>query len=334
MILPMNDTVVIHTRASEAVGHGHAMRSIALANAARRRGMDVWFSATDSQTGEVLRNYGETNIVAQHDIHRASFIVHDLPGQNDAAQVMQEVDGGSVVVLIDDTGPARAVASVVCDAMMTPMRAGNLSSHEGTIYLYGLNYAILRSEFVSGQRANPGAKDSLRIVLALGNGFDANLSYKITRSLIGRGCQAGIDVILTQTIANMDALLALADSMDIKIHVRCDMVHEIMRDADLVITKLGVTQLESFALGLGCVCIEPTQAHLDVQSTLSAYYGAWPVYEHGLINNDDVVNELAERVVSLVHAPWQLKAMGARASELVDGAGTQRLIDVMLRCKA
>ncbi|MGQ9499925.1 MAG: hypothetical protein ACUVQ6_06195 [Dissulfurimicrobium sp.] len=104
-----------------------------------------------------------------------------------------------------------------------------------------------------------------------------------------------------------------------------------MADADLVVTKLGLTQLEAFCVGRDCVVIEPTQAHLDLQQALEKEYDDWPVYECGLMSDDNAFDIAARETMNRLLDRTQRAERGRRVCNLVDGRGAERILEAVLR---
>jgi spore coat polysaccharide biosynthesis predicted glycosyltransferase SpsG len=102
-----------------------------------------------------------------------------------------------------------------------------------------------------------------------------------------------------------------------------------MRDAVLVATKLGLTVLESFCLGNGCVLIEPSTAHLELSKRLESNYPGWPATELGLESATDFA-DAASKTMALLADTTRLSEMGASGASLVDGCGTQRIVDALV----
>ncbi len=325
----MSDTVVIRTAASEAVGHGHVARGLALAAEARSRGLVVRFKAEDEVTAKVLASYGEYGLYEQlRDI--PAFIIRDLPDNNDQIEVRAEVAAGSTVMLLDDTGPARTQASLVVDAMMTPDRSALLAHDPRVRYLYGLEYAALRREIADyAGMARPGTEERPRLAISLGGGFDDQLPRLILEALHAQGFDGHCEVLLTQSGADLGNLQEAANQMGAQVQIRTPAVGDVFARADLVITKIGISLLEAFAVGVGCVLLEPGIAHRDVENALARSYQPWPAVETGLYD-DSTVERVTSQAMTLLPQPGRLRTMGEEARQLVDGRGAERVVDALL----
>lgn len=332
LILKRRDCIIIHTRGSDTLGHGHVVRAVALAEEARRRGLTVCFAPADESTAGILRAYG-VNLSASSDSCSPSFVIRDLPGGSEPLDVRRDVRDDMVVMLLDDHGPAANEASIVVDAMMTHERAITIESSTTTRYLFGLQYAALRPEIIChAAKASPGENQLLRVVIALGGGFDERVPQRIAECLARRKFDGRCDVLLPKPVESIGDLRDVIASLNGEIHIQSPDVGAILSRADLVVTKIGISLLEALAVGVGCVSVEPTPAHVDVQRALASHYRAWPVIETGLYDSVSP-DRAADAIVAVSHDPRRIKSMGLRARELIDGQGAARVLDTLLAAK-
>ncbi len=321
----MEPMLLIYTRADPAVGHGHAVRALALAEAARRRGVTVRF-AVDDLTAAVLRGYG-LPAAELGPPTTAQWVIRDLPGGSDAAAVAAERAAGSRVLLIDDHGPARCHATWNSDAMLTPARAAKLPHPTEVGSLYGLAYVPLRIEVARYVgHAVPGRGQ--RLLIALGGGFAPELPTTLLTALANAGLTGECQLLLPGPAAD-PALPAAARRLRVTPVWGVSDVGARLAQADLVITKLGITLLEALAVGVGALLLEPGPSHLQVATALAEHYPSLPVEEMGCVD-PAAIERLAQRAVTLLAQPERLARWGAQGRALVDGGGATRLVEVLL----
>lgn len=322
----LTEQLEIFVQCSDAVGKGHLMRSLALVEQAQRCGIETVLTAADAESWKWLRGYSDSVRVTPNS-EPSRWQIRDIAGTNDAEQVQWEVAAGSRVLLMDDKGPARCHASVVVDAMMTPDRAKLLAHAEQTTYCYGLDYVPIRTEIRDYTGAAvPGRQR--RLVVALGYGFPGDYVVDYCRALLQQGYTDALDVLLPQADPGLESLKKDTAGA-VVLHVNREDIGNILSRADLAVTKLGMTQLEAFATGVGCLVVEPGVAHLEVQQALAGEYPGWPAQECGLAEQV-TPDELAEKTLQLLADPADLAARGRRGSELVDGRGCKRIIDMLI----
>jgi len=323
--------LLIFTEASDQVGHGHVVRCRALALEARRRGLKVNFWAPDVYLAQLLESWGEKTINRKDGGPPPAFIVCDKRQPHAAADIEQCMARGSMVLLLDDLGPARTVASLVADALMTPRRSRLYPHGPNTGYLYGLRYAPLHRQFLEQHsQAAAGATVPGRLLVSFGGRDPHNVTGRFLAALDDLGFRGPASVIADAAAPGYPQLEKIINRWD-----HSDLTHDVrdmalrMRVCDVVATKLGVTMLEAFCVGLGCILIEPTPAHLELQEDLAETYDAWPVKEFGLAESLDFHAAAAE-TMALLKNPGLLAAWGEQGTHLVDGLGVKRIMDELL----
>lgn len=321
--------LLICTEASPAIGHGHVMRCLALAAEARSRGMAVRFSPRDSYTADLLRDAGETEFADPQDPFR--FVIRDFRDGSSSADVEGHRLRGSKVLLMDELGSARAAVDAVCDALMTKERAAPLLHGDGTRYLYGLSYAPLHARFRAAHATEaPGDRERPRLFISFGGAGTVAVTFRFVAALHDSGFRGPATVVTGGSPAETEEIRSLAAGWkDTEVTARVRNMARVMAPCCLAATKMGVTVLESFCLGRGCVLLEPSPAHVRLQEALAAAYRDWPAVELGLAETADF--SLAARcTMSLLADRPAIDRMGARATELVDGRGTERIVDALL----
>jgi len=319
--------LILKTQASAEQGHGHVRRCQALAVQARRQGLRPCFEAVDQYTTDLAAALGE-EVEAESNQRPAPFIIRDLPADNPPATVRREVEAGSVVLLLDDHGPARSQASIVADAFRAP-EDEPLPSGQGVDCLYGLDYAPLRAGFAARQgQAQPGRKPSRRLMVCFGGRDACSITPRLIVGLHRAGYR-GPSTIVAETRHQADLADLTAGWAGTKVLTDVDKMAQEMLCCDLVMTKMGLLLLEAFCLGLGCALIEPSQAHLDLEAAQRRWRGDWPVREFGLAGEVDF-DQVGAKTAALLADSGTLAQMGAEAAGLVDGLGAGRLIKAML----
>lgn len=320
--------LLIITEASPVIGHGHVMRCCALAEASRRCGVPVRFLAHDTYTDALLQAQGQ-QLVAQMPADTRC-IIRDLRDGSDEQQVAAEEAAGLRVLLLDEQGPARCRASLVSDSLMTEARRGYFAHGGHTRYLYGLDYAPLRPAFAE----SPNQTAGIGLLIALGGGDSTAITNSYVQALDAHGYHGPATVVCGGGEGERQALAAtLARWQDSELLTSSNHMAELMNDSALVVTKLGMTQLEAFARGRPVLLIEPGEAHLKLSRELAAHYADWPALELGLAEGLDY-EAAAECGLALLGDTERLVAMSRRAAQLVDGRGSERMIDALLTAVA
>ena len=319
--------LAIKTKASAEQGHGHVMRCQALAAEARRQGLRPLFQVVDEYTADLLATLDEeVEVLSNH--RPAPFIIRDLPFGNLPEAVKHEVEAGSVVLLLDDHCPACKQASIVADVFGTP-EDELLPSGRGVDYFYGLDYAPLAADFAAQQgQARPGRRAGVRPLVCFGGRDASSITPRFIAGLHRAGYR-GPGTIIAEARHQAELTTLTTDWTGTKVLSDVDKMAQEMLRCDLVMTKMGLLLLEAFCLGLGCALIEPSQAHLDLETAQRQRRKPWPVREFGLAGEVDF-DQVGAKAAALLADQGALAQMGVEAAGLVDGRGAARLIKTML----
>lgn len=339
-------SLVIRADASPQIGTGHLMRCLALAQAWRDTGGQVFFvTALPAQAlsdrlaaegMEVMRlavepgsddDAIETTKLAQR-LHASSFV---LDGYNFLANYQRRVrDSGLYLLLIDDNGRA---ASYYADAILNQNLHADeslyLNREPGTKLLLGSRYVLLRHEFLkwrAWQRETPDV--ARKLLITLGGGDDDKASLKVVQALE----QVEVDKLEAIVVAGagnphydqlQTALNSSRHSIRLESHVT-DMP-ELMAWADAAVSGSGSTCWEMAFMGLPNLMLVLAENQLGVAAQLEArgiaLHGGWHTHA-GL-------DSLVELLTGLIRDGAQRRVMSERGRRLIDGDGAARVADIL-----
>lgn len=320
--------LIIFTEASPVIGHGHVARCMALADEAVRRGLIVQFIVTDRYAADIVQASGHT--VCNSTTAHAPFIIRDFRNGSPAEDVTRERSAGSRVMLLDELGESRTCATIVADTFMTPQRAKRYVHAPNVRYLYGLEYAPLRHQFLeAAQDSKPGLPPEGHLLITFGGSDPLGITHRYLQALNDCGFRGPAKIVAEGTPEGLkEASNLTARWKDTNIHQNVANMAGLMQEATLVATKVGVTLQEGFCLGKGCVFIEPSPAHVSLEVELAQHYTPWPAVEFGLADEVDFI-EAATKTMEILADHQRMGEMGRVAAHLVDGQGTLRLIDIL-----
>lgn len=318
--------IQFQVEASRAMGHGHVMRCAAMAKRAGERGMTRSFLAANGYTEALLRTLDlsattETSVTPD-------VIVMDHRNPIDPVVVRKAQATGSRVLLLDQRGPARAVADGLCDALIGAETRATLPHSDHTTYFYGLEYVLLRTQFrISHAQAEPGRKNPPRLMVAMGGVDQHGVALRLAAALSAAGFRGPATFVVER-----DAVAAVQRGVsgwqDTCVHTEVTDMALLMLESDLLVSKLGGLMLEAFCVGLGTAMIEPSKAHVDLSASLAEEYSDWPAIPLGLAEEVDM-SLAAHSLLMILRDPNRLAHMGRRGSELVDGLGCDRLLTAL-----
>ncbi|PYV77358.1 MAG: UDP-2,4-diacetamido-2,4,6-trideoxy-beta-L-altropyranose hydrolase [Acidobacteria bacterium] len=338
-------TLIIRADATAAIGHGHVMRCLALAQAWQDRGGECVFAMAEpipemkarlcTEGFEVIPftvASGSSDDAAQlaelARVRDASWIVVD--GYQFRAEYHRALKSAGVrLLVIDDSGHAGSY----CSDLVLDQNAGTRESFYDrrapyTELLLGSRYAMLRREFTrcrEWKREIPPIAS--KILVTMGGSDPENLSLSVLQSLSFSQLK-GVEVTVVCGGSNphVSALKTLAEKSagSLRLIVGANDMSELMAWADVAVSSAGSTCWEMCMLGLPAVVIDAAPNQLPLAQELDRRKIAVHMSRPGLD-----ISQLAAKIEWLVNAPEVRSIMSANASQLVDGRGAERVVAAM-----
>ena len=341
--------LIIRADAGVAMGTGHVMRMIALAQAWQDKGGVVLFLCAEITPSLKERIESErfslrkVDAVAgsSEDLHVTRSVIADYEDK----LVSVAVDGyqfnadfqlglknaGARLLVMDDYGHASFYhADVVLNQNITASEAmyANRSSH--TRLLLGTQFTLLRREFLKyrglWREVSPPPR---KVLVTLGGTDPGNFTQKIIEVLAEENLH--VKAVVGGSNPHLESLRQCVERIRnkpacIELLVNPRDMPELIYSADLAFAAGGSTVWELFFLGLPSVLFKTT----DNQGGVTEYLA-----RHGLAIVPEFGTDPREAVKSLVASPCMtkeiLETISTRCSKVVDGYGCERVIGEMLR---
>ena len=335
-------TLLIRADASAAIGTGHVMRCLALAQAwqdaggravfAMAQGTDPIHERLTRELCQVINVGGVGNDLRQtvslaQESNCEWVVVDGYQFDGDYQHGLK--DAGLRVLFLDDYGHSHHYAADLVlnqNVSATPTLYSN--RQRDTRLLLGPRYATLRREFspwINWERKP--ASDCHRLLVMMGGSDQANVTATVIEGLR----QAAIDnldvtVVVGGSNPHFAELQALAASSRLKLQLLRDVsnIGELMAAADIAISAAGSTCWELCLLGLSSLLI-------DVADNQSAVAKA--LHQRGCavhIGDRSVSAETVSEKLGWLAANHELRQSLAEGSrQLVDGKGAARIISIM-----
>jgi UDP-2,4-diacetamido-2,4,6-trideoxy-beta-L-altropyranose hydrolase len=328
--------------AGEAIGAGHLMRSLALAEGLRGGGAEPVFVTRTSHAGYL----GE--------IARRGFRHVSVPGP---------VAVADEPALMAGLGPADAVAAAVVDRYGLPddyflrlrtlrpawklahiddlgagfqgvdlvvnqnLGADALSYPRGVSVLAGSPYALLRSEFRTGPRLAFAVRPRVsRVLVTLGGGDCSGPALRVLAALDGFEPGAEVHVVAGHGLAAAALRAFAADRPWIRIRTDVADMCGLMRQMDVSINGAGSTLWELCYVGLPNILYvladnQARAAEAAAALACSLALGRIEAFEPA---------PLRAALRRLIDAPEERRRMSERARQAVDGRGVDRVTRALL----
>ena len=341
----MRAKLLIRADATIAMGTGHVMRCLALAQAWQDGGGEAAFAVAEvtpavrarllSESCEIVSVAGapgggddSARTIAIAREQDASWLV--LDGYQFEADYLTQLKGAGVQVLfIDDYGHAgRYSSDFVLNQNVNAKAELYADRAPHTRLLLGPRYALLRREFGVWRDWKRAVSPVCRRVLVMLGGSDPE---NLTARVIDAIQLAQIDgleaaIVVGGSNPHIAQLQKAADQCGLKIALHKDVTRpaDLMAAADVAVSAAGSTCWELCLLGLPSLVIDVA----DNQTTV-----AQELHRRGCAihvgNRTASASRIAEGLRSLVEASELRESLALRSRELVDGRGAMRVVAEM-----
>jgi UDP-2,4-diacetamido-2,4,6-trideoxy-beta-L-altropyranose hydrolase len=338
-------TLIIRADASVAMGTGHAMRCLALAQAWQDSGGIAVFAMAQSTPAMDARLRAErielvsfpstagirdaTLTAELARAHRADWVV--LDGYHFDTRYQESLkQNGSKILLIDDMGQcSHYFADLVLNQNLHASEKSYRNRENHTRLLLGTRFAMLRREFLPWRNwvreFDPARR---RVLVTMGGSDPDNVTERVIESLQRldvNGLEAR--VLIGNSNPHSAALERAAERSPKTICLIKDArnVPELMAWADVAIAAAGSTCWEMCLLGLPALLIDLAENQRPVAGELDRLGSAIHLSSTKDINLD----KIAAKLLAFISSVELRTKMSQRARELVDGEGAQRVVSAM-----
>jgi UDP-2,4-diacetamido-2,4,6-trideoxy-beta-L-altropyranose hydrolase len=337
-------TLLIRADANSAIGTGHVMRCLALAQAWQDAGGQVTFACTELPPFLSQRLETEGCIVST--IDAAPGTDRDLAETRRLAESIAPkwlvLDGYAFgpdyqltlrdvkwrLLFIDDDGRHE---NYHADAILN-QNAGAAAVLYGkrthnTRLLLGCEYAMLRREFLLAKKAKKkvSKSDSVsQILLTLGGADPQNLTARYL-AILCACCSSDCQIHVLIGPANPHVLYfreLTAKMSRMILHVGATKVAEIMANCDLALTAAGSSVYELGYLGVPMLVVVTADNQRPIATALDQLHVAFRLRDPGDIS----AAEDKLWIDAFLHDPTKRARCASRFQELVDGRGAARVV--------
>jgi UDP-2,4-diacetamido-2,4,6-trideoxy-beta-L-altropyranose hydrolase len=354
--------VAVRVDASSAIGIGHFMRCLTLADALAERNAHVHFVSRhlsaplrgmlQDRGFELTITTGTDAIAPDDDLAHAEWL--GTSQRADAIETRAALSGEAwdwlvidhyaidarwetalravarKVLVIDDVADRRHDCDVLLDQNyyldQDTRYDGKLPP--GATSLLGPTYALLRREFRRRRVALQRLAGSCERLLICFGGIDAHDYTGQALQAIDRAALPGVvvSVVIGSSHPNRDAIIAGCAARGFACHVQTDRMPELMAEADLAFGAGGSTSWERCCLSLPTICVATAHNQVAIARGLERA-GAVVLAGDG---EHVTANILHDALVAVARSPERLRAMSEASGRLVDGLGTDRVCERML----
>ncbi len=329
--------LIVRADATSAIGVGHVMRCIALAQ--RWQGQVHFVSRCDAETlSQLIRSQGfefhyvadsvagweaVASIAGRSSGHAIVFDGYDFG----AADYRRASSLGLIVVAIDDNAhlPEYPVDILV---NQNPFAASlSYTTARETTRLLGSRFALMRREFADATIPRSAVRDIPTVLVTMGGSDPAN----VTPLIIDAAKQIGeINVVVVAGMANpataqLRRMIAGNPPLTLEPAV-LDMSH-LMRESDIVITAAGSTCWECCCLGLPMLTVVVAENQRRNAAALAEAQASVNLGWYDHLTVDSVAQELEV----LLADRGKRERIARNAQILVDGKGASRVAETIAK---
>jgi len=337
--------ILIRADASVAMGTGHLMRCLALAQAWQDAGGRAVFAAAESTEAVRARLVAERcNVVSvsaaagsADDASQTIALAHEekaawvvVDGYHFSADYQRALKAaGFKALFLDDYGHAQHYsADLLLNQNLGAGEALYRDREAQTRLLLGPRYCLLRREFAAWRsRARDVSPVCRKLLVMMGGSDPQNLTSRVLEAL----AQGGFENLEAQVVVggsnpHFAALQSVAAQSAGKITVRRDVtnVAELMADADLAISAAGSTCWELFLFGLPALLVDVAANQTELAKELDRQGCAIRVGDQ-----NTAPRAIAGQLERLVRSQEIRRSLSQNCRKLVDGRGAERVVSAL-----
>jgi UDP-2,4-diacetamido-2,4,6-trideoxy-beta-L-altropyranose hydrolase len=339
-------TLIVRADASVAMGTGHVMRCLALAQAWQDEGDHAVFAMAQSTPGidERLRAEQIEIICLEADAgsgrdatltaevahsRAADWVVVDGYQFDDKYQCSMK-QSGLKLLFVDDLGlGGHYSADLLLNQNVHASERLYCDRENYTRILLGARYAMLRREFKSWRtwerEFDPNGR---RVLVTMGGSDPDNVTERVIEAL-EQSSVSGLEarVLVGNSNPHFSLLEKVAQRSSATIGLLTDArnIAELMVWADVAISAAGSTCWEMCLLGLPAMLIDLAENQRPLAEELDRRGAAMHLGSTKGIRPD----KIAAKLQALISSVERRTKMSQRARELVDGEGAQRIVSAM-----
>jgi UDP-2,4-diacetamido-2,4,6-trideoxy-beta-L-altropyranose hydrolase len=331
--------LAIRADANAAIGAGHVMRSIALADAWRRAGGDVLLFtvapprfACDAaaRRGLTVRTHESADaaknaLIAWARENAGAWVAFDSyePG-GDAHRSIRAA--GARLLVVDDCA---AGAEFDCDILLNQNIGADALGYRlapGTRTCFGPRFALLRGEFLNLHRDRQFDVPASRIVITFGGADVHNQAARVAAIVAALPAPLDATVVTGQAHPHEASEIAPREGVRIRWQAPTDDMAPLLAQADLAICAAGSTCWELAHLGVPALTLVVAANQMGVAAGL---------HDAGVIRSlgwfDHVSDTDVALAIETLRRDDRRAEMSRRGRALVDGRGADRVVEAMTR---
>jgi UDP-2,4-diacetamido-2,4,6-trideoxy-beta-L-altropyranose hydrolase len=327
---------IIRADASPAVGGGHVMRCLSLADGLAAAGWRCVFAVAGDTRATVPALAGR-EIVDLADPLDPGVLMRALPGGADLLVTDHYGIGASYeaacrgwarrILVVDDLANRYHDCDVLLDQTLGRQKADYTRLVPKHVrLLLGPRYAVLRPEFTNMRKRSLEARASRRpgrIVVSAGLTDPFNVTGLLLDAVAG--LSLAVDVVIGSICPHLASIRTAARRSGATVHIDCENMAALMADADIALGAPGTTSWERCCLGLPSLLVVLIDNQRINAAALAEAGAAMVLGERVSLAPGHVAAALAR----LKDDTAALAEMSRRAAAICDGLGVDSVVRIV-----
>jgi spore coat polysaccharide biosynthesis predicted glycosyltransferase SpsG len=340
-------SVLFRCDASPEIGLGHLVRCLALADELHQNhNAAVAFAMRASPLGSEMAQRQGYLVVSDRDGYGSDFDheawLRECMRQTEAQVLFVDVRDdlprsaldalavrGATIAVLEDMSERRWAAHVAFYPPVPQVQKSDWSGFQGRLCV-GWEWVILRSQF--SESLPPRDNSTTCLLISMGGSDPAGLTLKAVRAVDRLQGDFESVIILGSAFCHQESLQSILANARRRFTVREDVreMSAAMAEANLAICSFGMTAYELAAMGVPTVYACLTEDH---EESASALVAAGMGISVG-VDDRETETRLSVAVERLLSDKSARAQMSARARELIDGQGANRIAELLVNAVA
>lgn len=345
--------VFIRTDASVALGTGHVMRCLTLADKLKKHGAEISFicRTLPGDLNDYIKNSGydvyrlqidegmndhiqdakeSSEVIVENSNEKIDWVIVDHYGLDEKWESVIRPHTRNIMV-IDDLANRKHDCDILLDQNLVfnfKNRYQNLVPKKA-IQLLGPSYALLRPDFFKARKRLTRDRNNIeRLLISFGGTDPKNQTKKAINVIQQMNKKIIVDVVIGENNPYKMELKSLCDGMpNTTLYHQTNEMAKLIMEADLAITAGGSTTWERFCLGLPAIIISVSDNQIPIAQEshrLGIDYYLGP-------SNNVTEDNIKQGILRMINYNKSYKKAQKLAMNLVDGQGTERVLNIMLK---
>lgn len=335
----MKKNVVIRADGGTSIGMGHVVRCTALAEMLINDFNIVFAIQNPNDSVKKVINKITDSIIelentSNYEKDASNFCKHIsindivvLDGYNFKTEYQQAIkDIGCKLVVIDDLHDCHHIADIVINHADNANES-DYSAEFYTKFCLGLDYILLRKEFLNIPFRNQKIKNVSRFFVSMGAADIHNNTAKFAEALIDLKTAEEIHLMVSDLNPHLSLIENLAfEFPEIKLHFNlpAKKVVELIQYCDVVICPASSISLESCAVGVGLISGYTAENQIG---NLNGLIKHKTLINFGNINQLSI-KEVKSKLLKLIPYPTVFNELITNQKQMIDGKSPNRMLAV------